>query len=317
MTSEKCSVVIPGNTNTGLTTGNKPKLYKTDFQLTLNNEKNGDVDACNFVLMQKYNKLIDYLTNLKYRYIISCLEKNSKGFNHIHIYIQFDKARKLSIKKCQGAHVEICRGSTQENIDYIKKDGNILIELGTPKIYRKASINDIINNTNNQDLKDLDIRLIKCINEVKNNSILWDQPIFNTSKDIYFLNNYDKNIINNCKCINIIKDKFQGLSNNILIDLTDYIDYDYAYSDEITIQNKLLNLNIYPLLQKLNKPLNCINQNFYPADIKKIVFIYSNGDKDTIDEWYQDRLNLFKNHNIKISINDRDNYLNYKPELDD
>lgn len=305
MKSSKCSVVSPGNTNTGPTTSiksenpkeSKKKIYSRDFQLTLNNEKNGDIDACNYILMEKYNKLINYLQNLKYRYIISCKEINSKGFNHIHIYIQFDKARKLSIKKCQGAHIEICKGSAQENIDYIKKDGNILLESGSPKLLRKTTIKDIINTTNYDDLLDLDIRYIKCINEVKNNSIQWNQPIYNTTKDIYFIHKLDNDIISDCKCIKYSNQTFQGLSKNILIDLTDHIDFD---KDDDTYDD-VIHINIEALIQVLNKPIKCVNQIYYPADIKKIVILYPIQYKKSTLNWYRDRKFYFNKHNIHFS----------------
>ncbi len=296
MDASKCSVVSPGNTNTGLPTSKK---YHCDFQLTLNNEKNGDVDACNIILMKKYDKLIDYLSNLKYRYIIACKETNKKGFSHIHIYIQFEKARKLSIKKCQGAHIEICRGSAQENIDYIKKDNNILIELGSPKLIRKSTIKDIINSKNNDDLLDFDIRFIKCINEVKNNSIQWNQPIYNTPKNIFIIPKLDDDIVKDCKCINYIGNKFQGLSKNILIDLTDYINLEKEDDD---LNPNIINFDIIPLIEPLNKPLHCVNQIFYPADISKIVICYPSRFKKSVLSWFRERKFYFKNHDIHLTI---------------
>ena len=315
----KCSVVIPGNTKTGMTS-DKIKKFACNFQITLNCEINNDPYTSFKQLIDKYNKAVSYLRNLKYRYFISCDEINKKGFHHIHIFIQFDKARKLSLKKLQGAHLEICRGSVEDNINYIKKDGKILDEVGTPKLMYKASIRDILNHKNNDDLLDLDLKYVKCINEIKNNSLIWNQPIFNTCKDIYFINNYDKNIINDCKCINIDSNgKFQGLQKNILIDLTDYIINDTNLpvdeNDDYDIHD-YLDINIIPLIQKLNKPLNCVNQTYYPADIKKIVFIYPNQYKRIVLDWYINQKFYFKNHDVHISISDKENYLNYEPEFD-
>lgn len=297
MSEKKCSVVNPGNTNSGLTTFKKK--FSCNFQITLNCEINDDPIQSKEQLYNKYNNILDYLNSLKYRYIIACDEINKKGFHHIHIFLQFDKARKLSLKKLLGSHLEMCKGSTEDNINYIKKDNNIIYENGTPKLMYKASIRDVINHNNNDDLLDMDTRYIKCINEIKNNSIIWNQPIFNTTKDIYFIDHYDEKLIKNCKCINIINNKFQYLQPNILIDLSDYLQYN-------DIDDIGFNLNITPLLQKLNKPLNCINQIYYPADIKKIVFIYPNRYKQIIFDWYLDNKLYFKRHNTHISINYND-----------
>lgn len=104
----------PGNTNTSAC------LRSRAFQFTLN-----EVD--------KYKGLYDYLTSLKsLDYIISCKETApSTGHEHIHIYAHFKTSFRLSLAKCYNAHVEICKGSPKQNIEYIRKDGLILDEYGT------------------------------------------------------------------------------------------------------------------------------------------------------------------------------------------
>lgn len=89
------------------------------FQLTLNEVK-------------KYTELKNYLMGLKtLKYFISCLEKApTTGHEHIHIYVQFSNAMNLSVKKCQGAHIEKCFGTPEQNKAYIEKEGHILDEWG-------------------------------------------------------------------------------------------------------------------------------------------------------------------------------------------
>ena len=79
-----------------------------------------------------YDDVKEYLTNLKaFNYLISCQElAPTTGHKHIHIYCQFDKTIRLSKRKTYGAHIEKCRGTPQQNVAYIKKDGNILDEIG-------------------------------------------------------------------------------------------------------------------------------------------------------------------------------------------
>lgn len=98
---------------------------------TLGNTK---ARACQLTLneVDRYPKLKEYLTGLKtLNYLVSCKEiAPTTGHEHIHVYCQFKNAIKLSVKKCCGAHIEKCRGTPQQNVDYIKKDGEILDEIG-------------------------------------------------------------------------------------------------------------------------------------------------------------------------------------------
>lgn len=94
------------------------------YQITLN-----EVD--------KWDDLLDYLwynrkqSQRDASYLIACAEKApTTGHEHIHCFIHFGTPVALSVKKCCGAHIEKCRGSVKQNIDYIRKDGNIIEELG-------------------------------------------------------------------------------------------------------------------------------------------------------------------------------------------
>lgn len=96
------------------------KMKAKAFQFTLNETG-------------KYQNLKNYILGLKnIRYFISCKEKApSTGHEHIHIYAQFFKQTDISFSKTEGAHIEKCYGTPEQNRDYIKKDGDILDEWGT------------------------------------------------------------------------------------------------------------------------------------------------------------------------------------------
>lgn len=89
------------------------------FQLTLN-------------APEKWPDLLAYISSLKsFRYGIAAEEEApTTGHKHIHFYVCFNNPVKLNVRKTQGAHIEICRGSHKENVDYIKKDGNVIYEDG-------------------------------------------------------------------------------------------------------------------------------------------------------------------------------------------
>lgn len=244
----KMATALPGNTNTG--SANKKRC----FQLTLNNETSENIEECRVKLLKDYNTLKSYLLSLKYNYFISCLEKNKKGFYHIHIFIQFTTPRRLSIKKCVGAHIEYCKGSVNDNIKYIKKDNVILDEIGKPNLIIGSSrIKDIINCSDTKELLKLDYKYVNCINKIKGND--WYQPLLNREKNIYFYNT----------------DTFK------LFHTGDFKKYSYV---EINEKNKFINISnnivlqynpiIFRLLPIYNKKI----QDFHCNDIFNIVILY-------------------------------------------
>lgn len=80
----------------------------------------------------KWELLKDYLTQKnKPTYIIAALEEApTTGHQHIHCFVKYGKVVTLSTAKLQGARVDICRGSDQQNIDYVEKDGKVIYEEG-------------------------------------------------------------------------------------------------------------------------------------------------------------------------------------------
>lgn len=94
-----------------------------NFQLTLN-----DYDAA--------GDLLNYLRGLHPNYLLAVKERApTTGHVHMHAYVQFPNSRRLSIKKLCGAHCEKCRGSPEQNIEYLKKPSSeILVEEGSPRL---------------------------------------------------------------------------------------------------------------------------------------------------------------------------------------
>lgn len=101
------------------------------FQLTQNDfEKAGD--------------LLQYLRGLNPNYLVACKENApTTGHLHMHCYVQFPNARRLSLKKLLGAHCEKTCGSTEANIEYIKKKGaTVIAEEGTPRLNHVPTIGE-------------------------------------------------------------------------------------------------------------------------------------------------------------------------------
>lgn len=129
----------PGNTNLEL----KRKISTRHVQVTANNE-------------QAFQASVNYLMESKMLdYIIACEEiAPTTGHKHYHIYAHFDNTRSLKLERFKGAHVEICRGSAVQNIQYIKKDGKIIFEEGVPPSSASLTITELKNIHHAEDLPD-------------------------------------------------------------------------------------------------------------------------------------------------------------------
>lgn len=115
MTAEVTTAEVSGNTIT------ETSFKARAFLLTLNE-------------IEKYGQLKELITKLKScDYFLAALEKApTTGHEHIHIYAHFTATYKLNKKiLALKPHIDICRGSPKQCIAYVKKDGDILDELGT------------------------------------------------------------------------------------------------------------------------------------------------------------------------------------------
>ena len=117
-------------------------LRSRSFQFTINE-------------IEKYNSLLEIIKNIKCcDYYISCLEEApTTGHKHIHLYVHFSNSYKLNKKILDlGVHIEICKGSPQQNIKYIEKDGNILDEFGKRPKQGMHTVGELKKITNPDDL---------------------------------------------------------------------------------------------------------------------------------------------------------------------
>lgn len=137
MATEVMTTEASGNTKAEAS----KRIQARAFQFTLNE-------------VEKYEALKNDLLSLKTcDYLLSAEEEApTTGHKHIHIYVHFNKPYKLSKKiMSHKAHIEICKGSPKQNINYIIKDGHILDEIGekptqgikSVKELKEANIEDI------------------------------------------------------------------------------------------------------------------------------------------------------------------------------
>lgn len=128
-----------------------------NFQVTVNNEA---IDV-----------VLSYLRKLKPNYLVACKEKApSSGHVHYHAYAQYPNCRRLSLKKLEGAHLEVCRGSPEQNEAYIKKDGEIICEEGELRRCSKWSIKGFkeMSKDEREDLPPQMYNIVKKLNDAEN-----------------------------------------------------------------------------------------------------------------------------------------------------
>lgn len=115
--SDHTSVTTEGSGNTNPS----PPIFRgRSFLFTLN-----EVD--------KWERLSTILHGLKSCvYCVAAKEiAPSTGHEHIHAYAHFKDVYRLSQKiMALKAHIDVCKGSPQQVIKYVKKDGNIIEEWG-------------------------------------------------------------------------------------------------------------------------------------------------------------------------------------------
>lgn len=95
---------------------------------------------------ENFEEVKKYLTEKpSFQYGLAAKEEApTTGHKHIHFYVQFNKPTTIQKSKLLGSHLDICKGSPQQNINYVKKDGDIIFEQGTPKLKGGASIKEVM-----------------------------------------------------------------------------------------------------------------------------------------------------------------------------
>lgn len=244
-----------------------------DFLLTLNCEINNDIDLSKTELFNKYYLIKKYLTSLKYNYFISSLEINKHDFYHIHIFIQFNTPHKLSIKKLEGSHVNIINKTINKVIEYVKKDGVILDELGIPKyISGNPTIKDISLSRFSDINENGNAQFFRIYKEIKKDN----QGLYNTSKKLYIKSKLPTENFNDFNFLKLKDHKIKLWPIKMII-------------NENILTENLLDL----ILNNYNEP---IQYKYFPADIEEILFIIPND----IETKYRNLIQFIKKYTHKI-----------------
>ena len=176
-------------------------MSKRSYQLTLNE-------------IERFESLRENLSKYKnINYILAAKEKApTTGHEHIHVYIQFTKPSTLNRKKLEGAHIEHCFGSPEQNINYIKKPGAVVIcEEGEARLKKNATSFPTIKEVKEMDKEEraeLPLMYFKAINQIntqEENDLDVDE-YFKEDIQVYYL--WGKSGIGKTKeAIRLIKEK--------------------------------------------------------------------------------------------------------------
>lgn len=127
------------------------KLRSRKWLLTINNPDEHDLS---------HDRLVVILDSFKaVKYWCMCDEIGVNGTYHIHLFIMGDNAIKFTTvkQKFSSAHIDFCRGTAQENRDYVLKEGkykgsvkeetnirDTFLESGEIPVERQGQRNDLI-----------------------------------------------------------------------------------------------------------------------------------------------------------------------------
>ena len=301
-----------GNTKPAANGAEQPKIKSRAFQLTLNE-------------IEKYKDLIEYIKHFKQlTYYISCKEKApTTGHEHIHLYCKFKDKVTLKIDKLQGAHIEICKGSPKQNIDYIKKDGNILEEYGTRPTQGKINYDYFLNTKIEDILNDTSLNLtqkktiLNIQNEIKKKETFTKDNIYKPDFKAYYIygpsgsgkSRYAiNNILNNVKFDLIAYDHgfYRGVTNEAEAALFDDFRPSCMKPDEFI---RLIDYNKHNMNIKGGQMIN--NYNIIVITSIKNPYRLYNKDDEEVKQWIR-RLTII---NIEDLNNNNDDEILNNPHI--
>ena len=123
---------------------------------------------------EKFNLLRDYLLSLNtLGYAVAGEERApTTGHRHIHIFAQFKHSTRLSLNRLNGAHVDKCKGTPQQNKAYVEK-GKKIWEFGKMKTKGWLSIENVkqMSSTERFSLPIQYYRIVKDMNLIDENKL--------------------------------------------------------------------------------------------------------------------------------------------------
>lgn len=273
----------------------------TTAQTLPNNTKEGSVvlRARAFLItlneVYKYEDLKAVIRKLKScDYFLSAKElAPTTGHEHIHIYIHFESSYKLSKKIMSfGAHIDICNyGTPQDIINYVKKDGEILDEIGKEPHQGFHTVKDLkeIDSPDSLNWKEYNTWLkikntpkkIKKGEWLKNVKVYWIQGPSGIGKSKYAEDLFNSSEFEEMEEVKYHNGFWSGIiDGNGLCIYDDFRDSHMSASEFINfIDYRIHNLNVKGGSVKNNYKMIII------TSIQKITDIYKNVREEQKEQW--------------------------------
>lgn len=151
-----------------------------NYQLTINEST-----------MLHYEEIKEYLLGFEPNYFYSCIEENKRGSLHMHIYVQFTRCVRLSTKKTHGAHIELCKGTPQENKNYIDKikraynTNNIIDEMGAIRL--RGIRSNLAISLMEKELEEVETKEFKTWKEVKTIKSFTKKDVYKPNIEVIYI----------------------------------------------------------------------------------------------------------------------------------
>lgn len=218
-----------------------------------------------------WGAILEYLRSLSsINYMIACREFAPKtNKEHYHVYIQFRFSMKLSKKKLLSAHIEVCRGSPQENIDYIRKNGDILLEEGDPRLGGKVITIKEVKTMTNEERENLPFSSYNKLQALKRDEIATLRAsLYYKKVEVYYI--FGKSGTGKTKyAINAILNLFD--MKKIESDLFNEVKYSGSFWNGVNIDN-MTKVALYDDFRDYHMPpsefINFIDYNIHVMNIK-------------------------------------------------
>ena len=205
-------------------------------------------------------------------FILVC-EHIGQDNQHYHIYVQFDTPKRLSIKKLHGAHLDVCYGSAQQNIAYVKAEdekhkklgvtSKLIYENGQPKLRGGIPSFRELKQMKPEELEELPITLTKCARNLLNEDAL-NIDIDDLYKDVevYWIQG-PSGVGKTCKAKDIVKENQEKYGTKVNMVKFDGNFWHGVGSVPVAIYDDFRDSHMKP-----DEFINFIDYNVHPMNIK-------------------------------------------------
>lgn len=144
--AQRRGIVLPPTSGLFRNFSEIKEFFKFFFSFkNMEDKKNGRFRDFCFTINNYSASDIAILDNIKCDYIIYGKEVGEKGTPHLQCYIYIKNKISFNVlkKTIHRAHIEVCKGTSQQNIDYCKKQGDYVERGITPQQGKRTDLENV------------------------------------------------------------------------------------------------------------------------------------------------------------------------------